>query len=346
MPTFKRVVATALAVFAVASSAQAAGLTVSGYIRDVAGNVITRMDGFDVELTGAGGVVYKAPVKRDGTYAVSNVPAGTYSVRIPIPCCIYAPYQQDGLEIKGKRTAKLDFTLANGVSLGTIGNDPGRLNADMRARTKNADAPAPRLADGRPDLSGVWTQIGARPDPGSAPMQEWARTMYDELRRINIEPPAVYCLPQSAVPTLAGRNFRFVHSQDRIVQIAEFVTPAHRQIFMDGRSHPDMDTWNPAWYGHSIGRWDGDTLVVDSLGFNEITPGFGVHSEQLRIIERYRRLNYGTMEVEVTATDPEAWTGPYSFKILLGLAEGEEVQEYVCAENNEHLRTGEWKGRP
>ena len=108
--------------------------------------------------------------------------------------------------------------------------------------------------------------------------------------------------------------------------------------------------WNPAWHGHSIGRWEGDTLVIDTVGFNELVAGFGVHSEKLHVIERWRRPNLGRLEVEITATDSEAWTGEYKFSIAASLIPNQEVLEFICAENNQdvnHWITDRaWRGRP
>ena len=123
-----------------------------------------------------------------------------------------------------------------------------------------------------------------------------------------------------------------------------------RHVYTDGRAHPKPDDLWPTPWGDSIGRWEGDTLVIDTVGFNEITPGFGVHSEKLHVIERWRRPNLGRLEVEITATDPEAWTGEYKFNIAASLIPNQEVLEFICAENNQdvnHWSTDRaWRGRP
>ncbi len=144
--------------------------------------------------------------------------------------------------------------------------------------------------------------------------------------------------------------YKIIQSRDALVSLTETFSPGWRQVFLDGRPHPPMNEWNPAWHGHSVGRWEGDTLVIDTVGFNEITPGFGVHSEKLHVIERWRRPDRGRLEIEITATDPEAWTGEFKFSFASGLVPNQEVLEYVCAENNpDILRVGSergWRGRP
>lgn len=311
--------------------------------------VITGVDSVNVILRNtATGATFSGRIASDGGYVISGLPAGVYDVEIPIPCCTYAPYEQKGISIQADTALQMDFHVGWGLSLGTIADDPIQLAADMRAKTKNPTAPLPRTAEGRPDLSGVWTMMS---DPAKnrppVPMKPWAAEMLQKLQQINKYNPSTFCLPQAAIPTLSGRHYKFIQTPKVIIQLTEYMTPGHRQIFMDGRSHPNPNEWNPAWYGHSIGRWEGDTLVVDTIGYNEITPGFGVHSEKLHTVERYRRTHYGMLEVEVTADDSEAWTAPYRLQYTAGLAEDEEVLEFVCAEDNELLRSeNPWKGRP
>jgi hypothetical protein len=113
-------------------------------------------------------------------------------------------------------------------------------------------------------------------------------------------------------------------------------TPGFRQIFMDGRGHP-KDV-NPTWTGHAIGRWEGDTLVVDKVGFNDKTwldNDGHPHTEMLHIIERYRRPDKGHLEMETTVEDPGTLAKPWTQKRIADLAPGdEEVLEFICNENN------------
>jgi hypothetical protein len=126
--------------------------------------------------------------------------------------------------------------------------------------------------------------------------------------------------------------YRIVQTPTLLVQLMED-DARFRQVFLDGRAHP-ADV-SPTWMGHSIGRWDGDTLVIDTVGYNEKTwlPGRLPHTERLHAIERYRRLDLGRLEVSVTLEDPDALIKPWQSTRIWELVPGEEIQEYVC-ENN------------
>jgi Carboxypeptidase regulatory-like domain len=326
---------------------QATG-SLSGRVLDPDGSVIERM-ATDVTLTHVtSGARVEGRLASNGTYSVKGVPPGSYNLSTVVPSRLYDPYQRAAVVIEGGKEVKLDLLVKWGMNLGTVGDDPLLQGADLRSKTKNVDGPVLRLHDGRPDLSGVWTNISDGAPPPAMPMQPWAQKMADELAKLKQDNAGAYCLPQVAVPSLMSYPTRFVQGSDRIIQIIEDMDPGYRQIFMDGRGHPDPDEWNPAWYGHSIGRWEGDTLVVDTVGYNEVTPGFSIHSEKLHVVERYTRLSHGVMQIELMAEDPEAWTGPYTKKWTAGLAEGTEIVEFVCAEGyaSKVSQRSPWKGRP
>ena len=330
-----------------AATPVAAG-TLSGRVLDPDGAPVVRLE-TDVLLTNAAsGKKMTGRLLKDGSYAVRNVPPGTYTVELVAPSRLYERFQRANVEIPAGKPLELDLRISWGMNLGTVGDDPLIQGADLRARTRNVDAPVPRTTDGKPDLFGLWTNIGDGGPPPTMPMQPWAQKMFDELMTIKQDNPGAYCLPQVAVPSMMSYPTRFVRGEDRYIQITEDMDPAYRQIFMDGRSHPDPAEWNPAWYGHSVGHWEGDTLVVDTTGFNEITWGFGIHTEKLHIIERYTRLNRGRMQVELYAEDPDAWTGPFTRKWQMGLADGAEIVEFVCAEGyqSKAMQRAPWKGRP
>jgi hypothetical protein len=204
------------------------------------------------------------------------------------------------------------------------------------------------MPDGKPDFSGMWYNLpdtrgfGANP----APLQAWAADIQAQLNALGQQNAASYCLPQSAVPTTLIFPYKIIQTDDLIVQLAEFVTPAYRQFFLDGRDMPEI--WNPSWYGHSVGHWEGDTLVVETSGFNEVTPGFGVHTEALKITERYTRPQNDILLLEVIAEDPGAYTEPYVTNYEARLVEGQELLEYVCAEGNDTSLYAQpvWRGRP
>lgn len=222
--------------------------------------------------------------------------------------------------------------------------------------------PIPRAADGKPDLSGIWIATGAvrllygeeevraiqqadeavgrpvprREPPPYTPEAEARRQQY--IARRGIDDPMSRCL-MSGVPRITARPlpFQIVQTPEQVVILYE-VHHAFRIIPTDGRAHPD--DLEPSYLGESVGRWQGDTLVVDVIGFNEKTwlAGVGtIHSEQLRVTERYTRDTYDTIRYEVTMEDPEVFTGPWHIEDTLRLRPGERLREYECIENNDEL---------
>jgi hypothetical protein len=337
-----------LAIFNGQVCAEGAG-GIAGKLFDPNGNLITLLDA-DVSVTNTStGEVQTAAVRDDGTYFVTDLAPGVYDLHLPIACCMYRTYEQKTVTIPAGETVALDLSIAWAGNLGTIGDDPGQLGMDMRRRAGNVEGPAPRMPNGKIDFSGMWYNV---PDPpgarGEPPMQQWAADIQAQLREINNQGSAAYCLPQHAVPTALLFPYKVVQTDDLMIHLTEFTTPGYRQVFLDGRPHPPANEWNPAWHGHSVGSWEGDTLVIDSVGFNEITPGFGVHSEQLHVVERWRRPSLGRLEVEIDATDLGAWDGEYRFTFVAGLIPDEEILEFVCPENNlDAMHNGEvWRGRP
>lgn len=326
----------------------APGTSLGGRVIDPDGGLVARLEA-DVTLTNVqSGAVFKGRLTRDGRYSVSGLPDGTYNIDMVVPSRMYERYQRANVVVAGGKAVELDLSVPWGMNLGTVGDDPLLQGADLRAKTRNVDGPVARLPDGKPDLSGVWTNIGDAVAPPPMPLKPWAQEMADKLAAIRQDNPGAYCLPQVAIPSLINYPTRFVVAADRIIQLTEDMDPGYRQIFMDGRPHPDPDHWNPSWYGHSIGHWEGDTLVVDTVGFNEITPGFSIHSEKLHVIERYTRISHGRMRVELLAEDPEAWTQPHRRSWMMGLAEGAEIVEFVCAEGyaSQVSKRAPWRGRP
>jgi hypothetical protein len=209
----------------------------------------------------------------------------------------------------------------------------------------NLSAPAPRTADGTPDLSGLWNRlspkyarnIAADLKPGD--VQPWAN---DVLQR-NIEDLGkgfmnVKCLPLGphyivAADTTGAEQMKIVQTPSLVVILNPDLT--HRQIFMDGRTLEDNP--NPSWMGYSVGRWDGDTLVVDSNGYNDRTwldhEGH-VHTEALHITERYHRRDFGHMDIDVTFSDPKAYNKTWTVSVRAELDPDTEMIEFVCGEKN------------
>jgi hypothetical protein len=212
----------------------------------------------------------------------------------------------------------------------------------------NMTAPAPKLPDGKPDLSGIWNpnpkyvrDIAVDLKPGDVPMQPWAEATFKERlsgSRSSEEPDA-NCLPQG-VPKLdtAPAPWKLVQLPDQVVILYEAFTQ-WRQIFMDGRKLPDDP--NPTWLGYSVGRWDGNTLVVESSGFNGkawLDQVGHPTTEKLRVTEKYRRKDFGHLEIEITIDDPGAYTKPWTVTEGPTLLVDSELLEFVCSENEQDIR--------
>ena len=340
---------TGVLVLCSAAHAQSGRGAITGKLIDENGAAITQLEATITLKDAQTGETKTVVVKDSGEYSLTGLKAGTYDMIIPIACCMYRSYEQKTIMLKAGEQRKLDLNLGWGINLGTIGDDPGQLSMDMRKRAGEIKGPAPRTPEGKVDFSGLWYNVPAAPGrQARVPMQPWALEMQEQLRKINSQGPAVYCLPQSAIPTDLPFPYKVVQTRDLMVHLVEFTTPGYRQVFLDGRPHPPSEEWNPAWLGHSVGHYEGDTLVIESVGFNEITPGFGVHTEQLKIVERWTRPERGRLDVEITATDPGAWTEEYKRKFTAGLVPDEEILEFVCPENNlDAMHNGQpWKGRP
>lgn len=128
---------------------------------------------------------------------------------------------------------------------------------------------------------------------------------------------------------------KIVQTPDLLVIINEGDIPGYREVFVDGRGHPD--DMEKTWTGHSIGKWEGDTLVVDTLGFNNKTwLKRGPHTEMLRVTTRLRLLDSGHLEVEATFDDAGTYVKPWKTKRVFFLVTNEEIQEYICNENNQY----------
>ena len=214
----------------------------------------------------------------------------------------------------------------------------------------NLTAPAPRTADGKPDLSGLWQRISPKyrrdiaADLKPEEIQPWARQLVAERREdLGKGHMAVQCLPWGPSYTTSERLFKVIQTPALILMLDEGLV--YRQIFMDGRPlEPDP---NPTWMGYSVGRWDGDTLVVSSFGFNEETwldSAGHPHTEKLRMTERYRRRDFGHMDIEVTFEDPTVYARPLKAPLSAELRPDTELLESVCQEagdrNLEH-----WVGK-
>ena len=199
--------------------------------------------------------------------------------------------------------------------------------------------PTPRTPEGKPDLNGVWVAEGTPERPA---MTHLGLTVLEDRYKTNLKDyPYSVCLPPAPVPTDAGGGLWVViHNRTQLVTLFEF-PPNYRLVFLDGRPHPpDIE---PTWMGHSSGRWEGDTLVVDSIGFNDkswLGATSLAHTANMRIRERWTRSTMGTMTVELMYEDPEMFVKPWKVVFTLFLAPGENLMENIC-ENNKFPQLSE-----
>ena len=207
----------------------------------------------------------------------------------------------------------------------------------------NLTAPPPRAPDGRPDLSGLWLKVSPKyarnvaADLKPDEIQPWARELVERHREnLGKDGMQVRCLPLGPAYSTSGDSTgsemtRIVQTPQLIVMLNPDLT--YRQIWMDGR--PLEREPNPSWMGYSVGRWDGDTLVVESYGFNSgswLDRNGNPHTEQLRLTERYRRPSFGALEIEVTFSDPGVYAKPWTVKLGAEYAADTEMLEWVCNE--------------
>ena len=218
----------------------------------------------------------------------------------------------------------------------------------------NLSAPAPRTANGKPDLSGVWNRLSPKyrvniaSDLKPEEVQPWAKDLVRErTENIGKDSMVARCLPlgpryTTDADSTGGGMMKIAQTPELIIILNPDLTS--RQVYMDGR--PLEAAPNPSWMGYSVGRWDGDTLVVESFGFNDRTwldTSGHPHTEALRMTERYRRRDFGHMDVEVTLQDPAVYARSWTVAVKAELAADTELLEYVCNENTRDLE--HWVGK-
>jgi hypothetical protein len=265
--------------------------------------------------------------------------------------------------------------VAFGYGLGRWGKQPGEAappNANgSSTAVVDLNAPAPRGADGKPDLSGIWQaeslprDIAIKINPNgvegaqtlgeSVPGRHFMSVMWDlKPDEVTMLPaaaevfksrgatlgrdiPSSFCLPLG-VPLMDGAVFphKIVQTPELVVILYEELT-MFRQIFTDGRPLPEDP--EPAFTGHSIGKWEGDVLVIEANGFRDggwLDASGHPHSSAMRLTERFHRRNVGTLEVQVTVDDPKTYNKPFTYSFINRLMPGEKLYENIC--ENEKFR--------
>jgi Carboxypeptidase regulatory-like domain len=283
------------------------------------------------------GATFRTVSTATGSYSLTGVAPGNYTLSVAMPGFAYLPFSGADVAVSAAAAKRFDIHLAEGPALGTLADDPGLVSTALRKRAPPRAGPTPHTADGKPDLSGVW--IGNDdPYPEDPEMLPWAAALSKKWIEENFKnDPSARCIPGDAL--LAGSaTWQLIQTPAQLVTIVEG-PPFVRQVFLDGRGHAAVD--NPTWMGDSIGHWEGDTLVVDRVGFNDrgtVGGGPNPRSEKLHVIERYRRPDIGHLEIEFTIDDPGTYAKPWKVHNTWNLApKGEEVLEYIC-ENNKDLQ--------
>jgi hypothetical protein len=219
----------------------------------------------------------------------------------------------------------------------------------------NLNAPAPRTADHKPDLSGLWA-AEKRPCPkdgcidqmigeqfldigfgvkGGLPLQPWAAAALKQRTLENgKDDPTSRCLPGSPVQMHTSPFLRKAIQTPGVLVLMSENSAIYRQIFTDNRPLPE-DPW-PYWFGYSSGKWEGDTLVVHTVGFRDglwLDRNGTPMTDAAKMTERFRRPNYGTLEIEITIDDPKAYTAPFTVHVKQTLALDTELVDSSCLEN-------------
>jgi hypothetical protein len=238
------------------------------------------------------GTVYKASSFLNGRYSIEEVPPGKYEVTISV-----GGFEKKETTVQSAQTSSVDFRFQPDFQLGTLGDGDIYSRIARLNKRPPLTGPTPRTPDGKPDLSGVW-QAPNTIDSNEPKLLPAAQKLLNGRFENNaFDSPAVRCMPDSIFRLTP--IFKLLQTATVLMVVIEAETPGYYQVFLDGRGHPKDP--NPAWYGHSIGRWDADTLVVDTIGFNNrrwLTVFGTPISEKLHVTERFRRPDLGHLQIE------------------------------------------------
>lgn len=306
--------------------------SIQGTVKDPVG--VARPNSPVQAKNGDTSAVFKATSGANGSYSITGLPAGRYDVTVNIPGL--KGFERKGVVVESAKTQQVDIRLEETTQLSTLGEDTLAIEADARKHAPPS-GPAPRTIGGKPDLSGTWWSPRTV-DPGKP---EWlpnavatAKERADNNRK---DSPQARCLPSPVLRL--GPVYATVQSPGMMVVISDDDSPGFHQIYIDGRNHPKDPM--PGWYGHNVGHWEGDTLVVDRVGFNEqswLDQEAHPHSEQLHVVERYTRPDIGHLETVITVEDPAVVAHPYTVKRVSELAPTEDIFEFICPENNRDVQ--------
>jgi len=245
------------------------------------------------------------------------------------------------------------------LSLGTVA-----LAQRGRGGAAEASKPTPRWPDGHVNLSslpgqpGIWVGNGGRlavnPDSyepnatrnapihiNDVPLQDWARALTNfRHRNVLADEPHTRCKPSPGprqFVTPYGIEILDMPELQRVFILDVGGPHSFRTIYMDGRAHPSRDQLVPSFYGHSVGKWEGDTLVIDTIGYNErawMNRDGIPHTDRMHLVEKVSRPDFNTLQYEVTIEDPGAFNAPWNSGFSLGWSDGTEMWEYICQDNN------------
>jgi hypothetical protein len=207
----------------------------------------------------------------------------------------------------------------------------------------NLSAPVTNAPDGHPDLSGVWSP-DTRPlqviaPEASIPFQPWSMKLSQERAdgSHGKDDPAAYCVPGMPKLVVLPYPYKIVQVPGMMLILYEGFT-TYRQIFTDGRALPKDP--QPSWLGYSVGKWQGDTFVVDTIGINAQTwldNAGRPHSDAMHLTERYHRRDFGHLDMQLTIDDPKAYTKPWTVSENAALLPDSDLLEYICSENNKDV---------
>jgi len=226
--------------------------------------------------------------------------------------------------------------------------------------TPNREAPAPRTSDGRPDFSGMWAPEDNRPCPPEGcldmkvpqefvnigwslkdglPYQGWAADLVKKRLADNSrDDPASHCLPRGVVKGHTTPLLRKVVQVPGLLAILNEANASYRQIFTDGRALPTDP--QPSWNGYSSAKWEGDDLVVRTIGFRDemwLDRRGSPMTDAAVMTERFRRVNYGKLQIALTINDPKAYTKPWTVTLNQVIVVNTELLDYICLENEKSL---------